>query len=205
MRTFVVIISLAVTVCASAAEWPKPITSRSGAVPGSVVGMDAAGRVVQITLADGRTIRQDYRPNGKQNRQSTSGGHLVQIDYAAHNRLRSVSEDGVTRWSIYDEGDDVLGIVQARSYSDVNHLLKALGLRTDGTDQKRPVLIHGSDGRLSDAASDLARTRFEYGAAGSVRQWLEMPQWSFWVERNQSVRGTARGLRRPLVFLCLRW
>lgn len=153
--------------------------------------MDGAGRVVQITLADGRTIHQEFLPNGKQNRQSTSAGHLVQIDYSAHNRVKSVTEDGITRWRIYDDDDNLLGIVQARSYSDVTRLLKAFGLRTDGADQKRPVLVHGSAGRLSSAVSDLARTRFEYGATGSVRQWLEMPQWSFWVERNQAERGTA--------------
>jgi len=152
--------------------------------------MDAAGHVVELTLADGRTIRQDYLPNGKQNRQSTSAGHLVQIDYAAHNRIKSVTDDGITRWHVYDDDDDLLGVVQARSHSDVNGVLKAFGLRANDLDQKRPVLIHGSDGRLSIAASDLARARFEYGAAGSVRQWIEMPGWNFWVERNQTERGT---------------
>jgi hypothetical protein len=153
--------------------------------------MDGAGHVVQITLDDGRTIHQDYLPNGKQNRQSTSAGHLVQIDYGARNRVRSVTEDGITRWRVYDEGDDLVGLVQARSVSDVNRLLETFGLRPDDLDQKRPVFIHSSDGRLSSVTSGLAQTRFEYGATGSVRQWLEMPQWSFWVDRNQSERGTA--------------
>jgi hypothetical protein len=191
LRTIVLTITLAFTLCLSAAEWPKPLTSRAGAVPGSVVGIDGAGRVVQITLPGGRTIHQDFLPNGKQNRQSTSAGHLVQIDYGAHSRVKSVTEDGITRWRVYDEGDDLLGIVQARSVSDVDHLLKSLGLRPNDLDQKRPVLIHGSDGRLLSATSGLAQTRFEYGTTGSIRQWLEMPQWSFWVDRNQSERGTA--------------
>jgi hypothetical protein len=191
LRTLVLTATVLVTVCVSAAEWPKPLTSRAGAAPGSVVGLDGAGHVVQITLPDGRTIHQDFLPNGKQNRQSTSAGHLVQIDYGIRNRVKSVTEDGITRWRVYDEGDDLLGIVQARSVSDVNHLLKSFGLRPNELDQKRPVLIHGRDGRLSSATSGLAQTRFEYGAAGSVRQWLEMPQWSFWVERNQSESGTA--------------
>jgi YD repeat-containing protein len=191
VRTLVLTITLVVTITVSAAEWPKPLTWRPGAVPGSVVGMDAAGRVVQITLADGRTIHQDYLPNGKQNRQSTSTGRPVQIEYAARNRIKSVTDDGVTRWQIYDEGDDLLGIVQARSYSDVNRLLKLFGLKADDMDQTRPVFVHGSDGRLSSAANALARTRFEYNGAGSVRQWLETPHWNVWIDRNQSERGIA--------------
>jgi hypothetical protein len=151
--------------------------------------MDAAGRVVQVTLADGRTVRQDYLPNGRRNRQSTSTGRLLQIEDDAHNRLKSVSEDGVTRWRIYDDADDLMGVVQARNYDDVVRLLKTLGLRANGADQRRPLPVYGDDGRLSSATSDLARTRFEYGP-GFERQWLDTARWSFWVQRNRS-RGVA--------------
>lgn len=188
MRPINFALILAFAVSAWAAEWPKALTWRPGAVPGSVVGIDAAGHVVQVTLADGRTMRQDYLPNGRQNRQSTSAGRLLQIEYDARNRLKSVSEDGVTRWRIYDDGDDLMGVVQAGNYGDVARLLKTLGLRANDADQKRPLPVHDNDGQLSSSTNDLARARFEYGP-GSVRQWLDTTRWSFWVQRNLS-RGT---------------
>ncbi len=188
MKPVLFALSLALAVSALAAEWPKALTWRPGLVTGSVVGMDAAGRVVQLTLADGRTTRQDYLPNGRQNRQSTSTGRLLQIEYDAHNRVKSVSENGVTRWDVYDDEGDLMGAVQASNYGDVVRLLKTLGLRANGADQKQPLSTRGNDGQLSSATNDLARARFEYGSS-FVRQWLDTARWSFWVQRNLS-RGT---------------
>ncbi len=188
MRPIIFALILAFAVSAWAAEWPKALTWRPGLVPGSVVGMDAAGRVVQLTLSDGRTTRQDYLPNGRRNRQSTSTGRLLQIEYDVHNRVKSVSEDGVTRWDVYDDGGDLMGVVQASNYGDVVRLLKTLGLQANGADQKQPLSTRGNDGQLSSATNDLARARFEYGS-GFVRQWLDTARWSFWVQRNLS-RGT---------------
>src|SRR5437588_6939508 len=119
MKSYVLLVfsMLTLATAAAAREWPQAVSFRPGAVAGSTVGLDSSGRVTQIILLDGRTILVDHSPGGQVTAQRASSGNTVEISYDAHGRVESTLEHGTRSRIVYDDGNDVAGVVYGRDPS----------------------------------------------------------------------------------------
>lgn len=188
MRAFAVLGFTAVLAMAwavQARDWPPPVSSRPGTVPGSVVGVDAKGRVAQITLSDGRTIVQEHSSDGRITAQRAANGSVIDVTYDARGRVETLTEQRVTARFVYDDANDLAGVVYGADAPRFLKTMSAVGLHPG--DQARPVTTRGQDGHMTTAGNSIGQTRFDYVDAATMRQTLTVGAWSFWVQRKTAV------------------
>ena len=180
MKLALVVLTLAAS--AAARDWPAAVSHRAGAISGSVVGVDANGRVAQIVLSDGRIILIKHSTDGRITAERSSSGTDIAAGYDARGRLDTVTERGVIEKLVYDDANDIVGRLYGVDPSTFANAIESVGLSDHG-DPHRAVITRDKGGRITSAVNDIGRTTLDYLGDSILRQTLAVGPWSFWVQR----------------------
>jgi YD repeat-containing protein len=172
-----------------AADFPQPVKWQPGPNAGTSVGLDAAGRVVAITLRDGRIVRSDYDANRRVTRQQTANGDIISYQRNAKGRLESSTERGVETRVVHSTRDGVVATVSGRTRGDIEKAARPLGIIGDTDETPEPVEYDGG-GRASREHILNVEISYTYGSNGrDMTQALHTASASFAATRSVSADG----------------